>query len=148
MDLGLRDKRAIVTGGSSLGIGKAIARELAREGADVAIVARTKDKLETAAQELAAETKDRVIAISADVAVPSLLGAFRIRVWAIMSRGWKPGTGQPRPQGRSCWCQAGAKRVRSTACLRTCRHAEVSSVCPVGLLLILLSRLRVGIRNQ
>ena len=42
MDLGLQGKRAIVTGGS-LGIGKAIARELAREGVDVAIVARTKD---------------------------------------------------------------------------------------------------------
>ena len=42
MDLGLEGKRAIVTGGS-LGIGKAIARELAREGADVAIVARTKE---------------------------------------------------------------------------------------------------------
>jgi NAD(P)-dependent dehydrogenase (short-subunit alcohol dehydrogenase family) len=34
MDLGLEGKHAIVTGGS-LGIGKAIARELAREGADV-----------------------------------------------------------------------------------------------------------------
>src|SRR5215468_7632138 len=67
MDLGLRGKRAIVTGGS-LGIGKAIARELAREGADVAIVARTKDKLETAARELAAETKRRVIPLVADVA--------------------------------------------------------------------------------
>jgi len=40
MDLGIRGKRAIVTGGSR-GIGKAMARELAREGADVAIVART-----------------------------------------------------------------------------------------------------------
>jgi short-subunit dehydrogenase len=56
MDLGLRNKRAIVTGGS-LGIGKAIARELAREGADVAIVARTKDKLETAAQELRSSSR-------------------------------------------------------------------------------------------
>jgi NAD(P)-dependent dehydrogenase (short-subunit alcohol dehydrogenase family) len=66
MDLGLEGKRAIVTGGS-LGIGKAIARELAREGADVAIVARTKDTLETAARELAAETKRRVIPLVADV---------------------------------------------------------------------------------
>ena len=38
MDLGLQDKHAVVTGGSR-GIGKAIARELAREGVDVAIVA-------------------------------------------------------------------------------------------------------------
>ena len=66
MDLGLRGKRAIVTGGS-LGIGKAIARELAREGVDVAIVARTKDQLEATARELAAETGQRVIPLAADV---------------------------------------------------------------------------------
>jgi len=66
MDLGLEGKRAIVTGGS-LGIGKAIARELAREGADVAIVSRTKETLEAAARELAAETESRVIPLVADV---------------------------------------------------------------------------------
>src|SRR5258708_40273367 len=66
MDLGLQGKRAIVTGGS-LGIGKAIARELAREGVDVAIVARSKDQLEAAARELAKETGRRVIALAADV---------------------------------------------------------------------------------
>ena len=66
MDLGLKGRKAIVTGGS-LGIGKAIARELAREGADVAIVSRTKDVLEAAADELATETGRRVIAIPADV---------------------------------------------------------------------------------
>jgi NAD(P)-dependent dehydrogenase (short-subunit alcohol dehydrogenase family) len=66
MDLGLEGKRAIVTGGS-LGIGKAIARELAREGADVAIVARTKETLEAAARELAAETRRRVVPLVADV---------------------------------------------------------------------------------
>jgi NAD(P)-dependent dehydrogenase (short-subunit alcohol dehydrogenase family) len=66
MDLGLQGKHAIVTGGS-LGIGKAIARELAREGADVAIVARTKETLEAAAKELAAETKRRVIPLACDV---------------------------------------------------------------------------------
>src|SRR4030095_13830941 len=49
------------------GIGKAIARELAREGADVAIVSRTKDVLEAAAGELATETGRRVIATPADV---------------------------------------------------------------------------------
>ena len=66
MDLGLHDKHAIVTGGSR-GIGKAIARELAREGVDVAIVARNKADLETAARELAAETNRRIVALAADV---------------------------------------------------------------------------------
>ena len=66
MDLGLQGKRAIVTGGSK-GIGKAIALELAREGADVAIVARTKGDLESAAREIEAETKRRIVALPADV---------------------------------------------------------------------------------
>ena len=66
MDLGLRGKSAVVTGGS-LGIGKAIARELAREGVSVGIVARRKDPLEATARELSAETGGRVIALAADV---------------------------------------------------------------------------------
>src|SRR6201987_6263659 len=66
MDLGFHDKHAIVTGGSR-GIGKAIARELAREGVDVAIVARNKADLEATAGELAAETNRRIIPLAADV---------------------------------------------------------------------------------
>jgi NAD(P)-dependent dehydrogenase (short-subunit alcohol dehydrogenase family) len=66
MDLGLLGKKAIVTGGSR-GIGKAIARELAREGVDVAIVARNKADLDATAKELSAETNRRVIALTADV---------------------------------------------------------------------------------
>src|SRR6059036_1686698 len=66
MDLGLSGKNAIVTGGS-LGIGKAIARELAREGANVVIAARSKGPLEAAAAELAAETRRRVLPLVADV---------------------------------------------------------------------------------
>src|SRR6202049_4580251 len=66
MDLGLHDKHAIVTGGSR-GIGKAIARELAREGVDVAIVARNKEDLEATARELAAETNRRIVPLAADV---------------------------------------------------------------------------------
>src|SRR5687767_497956 len=66
MDLGLAGKKAIVTGGS-LGIGKAIALELAREGVDVAIAARSKEPLEAAAKEIANASGRRVIPISADV---------------------------------------------------------------------------------
>src|SRR6202521_744389 len=66
MDLGLQGKHAIVTGGSR-GIGKAIARELARERGDVAIVARKKADLEATARELAAETNRRIVPLAADV---------------------------------------------------------------------------------
>ena len=65
MDLELTGKRAIVTGGS-VGIGKAIARELAREGVDVAICARRENLLEAAARELATETGRRIVPIVAD----------------------------------------------------------------------------------
>lgn len=51
MDLGIRGKRAIVTGGSR-GIGRACAIELAREGADVAVVATNAALLESVAAEL------------------------------------------------------------------------------------------------
>ena len=67
MDLELAGKTAIVTGGSR-GIGKAIARELAREGVDVAVVARSMDDLKQTANELAEETGQRIVPITADTA--------------------------------------------------------------------------------
>ncbi len=66
MELGLKGKHAIVTGGSR-GIGKAIARELAREGVDLALVARSQDQLGSTARELGAETGQRIIPLVADV---------------------------------------------------------------------------------
>jgi NAD(P)-dependent dehydrogenase (short-subunit alcohol dehydrogenase family) len=66
MDLGLSGKNAIVTGGS-LGIGKAIALELAREGVNVAIAARTKGPLVAAAEEIAAATGQRIVPLVTDV---------------------------------------------------------------------------------
>jgi NAD(P)-dependent dehydrogenase (short-subunit alcohol dehydrogenase family) len=62
MDLQLEGKKAIVTGGSR-GMGRAIARQLAREGCDVAIGARTASALSEAATEIARETGRKTIAI-------------------------------------------------------------------------------------
>jgi 3-oxoacyl-[acyl-carrier protein] reductase len=53
MDLGLDGKVALVTGASQ-GIGYGIAKELAREGARVAVSSRTREKIEAAASEIGA----------------------------------------------------------------------------------------------
>ncbi|MCS7460952.1 SDR family oxidoreductase [Paenibacillus doosanensis] len=54
MDMGLRNKTALVTG-STRGIGKAIAVELAREGADVLVNGRNRDEVERTVSELKSE---------------------------------------------------------------------------------------------
>ncbi|MBD3847188.1 SDR family oxidoreductase [Bosea sp. SSUT16] len=65
MDLQLKGKRALVTGGSK-GIGRAIARQLALEGADVVIAARNRDELAEAASALAAESGRKVVGHTVD----------------------------------------------------------------------------------
>jgi 3-oxoacyl-[acyl-carrier protein] reductase len=54
VDLKLKGKKAIVTGGTR-GIGRAIAEELASEGADVAICARNKQQIDDAVKALGAK---------------------------------------------------------------------------------------------
>ena len=66
MDLGLTNRIALVTGASK-GIGAAIAHELAREGADVAICARDPAVLDETARQLAALGR-QVVAVPADLA--------------------------------------------------------------------------------
>jgi 3-oxoacyl-[acyl-carrier protein] reductase len=67
MDLGLRGRRAIVCA-SSRGLGKACARALAAEGADVVINGRDPERLAATAAELSAATGVSVTAVAADVA--------------------------------------------------------------------------------
>lgn len=64
----LSDRVAVVTGGST-GIGRATARELALEGARVAICARTGEDLEEAAGEIRSEG-GAVLPLTADVSRP------------------------------------------------------------------------------
>jgi len=65
MDLELKDKVAFVSGGSR-GIGLAIAKELARQGARVAVAARTRDDLEAAATTIGREGDTEVFAAECD----------------------------------------------------------------------------------
>ena len=67
MDLGLEGRTAIVAGGSR-GIGRAIAKALAREGVDIALVSRSLPDLEAAAAEIAGESGRKVVALACDVA--------------------------------------------------------------------------------
>ena len=66
MDLGLTGKVAIVTG-SSDGIGYAVARSLAREGARVVLCARREGLLAEARDAIVKETGAEVLAVSCDV---------------------------------------------------------------------------------
>lgn len=75
MDLLLEGKKAIVTGGSR-GIGKAIARQLAREGCDVAIGARSEAPLQEAAAEMAKDTGRRFVPVAVDTLNPESIRAF------------------------------------------------------------------------
>lgn len=75
MDLLLEGKRAIVTGGSR-GIGKAIALQLAREGCDVALGARTEATLKEAAGELAKETGRKIVPLTVDTMSLDSIKAF------------------------------------------------------------------------
>ncbi|MBP1990354.1 SDR family NAD(P)-dependent oxidoreductase [Paenibacillus eucommiae] len=68
MDLGLKGKKAIVTGGSK-GIGLATALLLASEGAEVVIVARSIEPLQTAAGLIKEKTGTEPVYISADVSI-------------------------------------------------------------------------------
>ena len=95
MDLGLDGARALVGGGSS-GLGLAVGSALAGEGAQVALVARPSDRLETAASGV-----DGAIAVGADLesrdgpadAVEQSVAAFGgLDLVLVNSGGPSPGT--------------------------------------------------------
>jgi 3-oxoacyl-[acyl-carrier protein] reductase len=66
MELGLRGKVALVAAASQ-GLGRAIAQELAAEGASLVICARGEERLRGAAAAIAAATGARVVPVVADV---------------------------------------------------------------------------------
>src|SRR5437870_13327826 len=66
MDLGLTGKIAFVTGASK-GIGRAVAEQLASEGADIVITARTAGPLAQVASDIAARTGRTNVALAGDM---------------------------------------------------------------------------------
>jgi 3-oxoacyl-[acyl-carrier protein] reductase len=75
MDLGIKDRVAIVAA-SSQGLGKAVALALAREGAKLALCARSGAVLDAAAEEIRRETGVEVLARALDVTVQADIQSF------------------------------------------------------------------------
>jgi len=78
VNLGLAERVALV-GGASRGLGRAIARALAAEGAAVVVCGRCRESLDDAANEIANETGADVVPVVADLsqaaAIDRLIGA-------------------------------------------------------------------------
>jgi 3-oxoacyl-[acyl-carrier protein] reductase len=107
MDLGIDGKVALVTGASQ-GIGKAIAGELAREGARVAISSRTREKIDAAAEDIAAtgfvlDSVDLDAVPEFVATVESALGPVEILV---CNTGGPPGNPDPLGFTREQWDEA------------------------------------------
>jgi 3-oxoacyl-[acyl-carrier protein] reductase len=79
MDLQLKDKVAVVTGGS-VGIGLAVARGLAAEGTDLVLCARDADRLEAVAGQISKDFGVRAECVAADIATPAGTHALAARV--------------------------------------------------------------------
>jgi 3-oxoacyl-[acyl-carrier protein] reductase len=69
MDQGLRGKVALVAG-SSRGLGRAVAEELARERCALVLCSRDAESIEGAAHDIAAATSADVLAVQADLSSP------------------------------------------------------------------------------
>jgi NAD(P)-dependent dehydrogenase (short-subunit alcohol dehydrogenase family) len=66
MQMRMNGRNALITGGS-LGIGRAIAKNFANAGANVAIVARNQGPLDEAKADIAAQANVKVVTVAADV---------------------------------------------------------------------------------
>ena len=127
MDLALRGKVAVI-GGASQGIGFAIARLLAAEGADVAMVARRRDPLDEAVARISAQGGGRAVAIAADIRkaddceriIASAHAAFG-RLDILVNNDGAPPLGQLDTFDDGAWSKAVEQNLMSV--VRLTRHA-------------------------
>src|SRR5437870_4883287 len=75
MDLGLKNKIAMV-GGASKGLGYAVARALAAEGASVSMASRDHEAIRGAAGTIQRETGSRAVAVAADLSTADAIGQW------------------------------------------------------------------------
>ena len=112
MDLGLRGKVALVAA-SSRGLGRATAEELAAEGADLVMCARSEGPLREAATAIERASGVRVVALPADLADPDAvdrvvaeaLGTFG-RVDVLVTNTGGPPAGPFESHSREAWHEA------------------------------------------
>lgn len=125
MDLGLRGKSALVAA-ASRGLGRAIAEELAAEGADLTVCARGADALAEAADALRAAGA-RVTAVAADLTEPAevervvraAMEAYG-RVDVLVTNTGGPPAGPFESHSAEAWRQAIAQNLESV--LNLVRH--------------------------
>lgn len=101
MELGLKGRTAVIAGGS-MGIGKAAARGLAAEGVNLVLLARGKENLDKAAEEITRESSVEVLTIPTNVrdadsvnaaaaAAASHFGTIHMLVYTASNRMRRPG---------------------------------------------------------
>ncbi len=108
MDLGIRGKNALVCGASK-GLGRACATSLAREGCNVAIVARDRGQLENTAAEIRAATGAKITALAADITTDEGKAAALAAAGALdilVTNAGGPPTGDFRQFSREDWVKA------------------------------------------
>jgi 3-oxoacyl-[acyl-carrier protein] reductase len=108
MELGITGKRAIISGASA-GLGEACAIALAREGAEVTVVARTKEKIEAAARKITMLTGSKANAVAADISTDE--GRYAVLEVCpepdiIVNNSGGPPTGDFRTWDRKAWIAA------------------------------------------
>src|SRR3989454_1804644 len=126
MDLGLKDKVALVAA-ASRGLGRAVAEELAAEGALLLLCSRSEEAINETAKEIAQTTAAKVLAVAADVskaddvAKVTQFGIERFgRIDILVTNAGGPPAGQFENLGQEQW--EAATRLTLFSAVELARH--------------------------